>query len=104
MSKFKVTLNLEQDEELRAYIKDLIKGQIVSITREEIINTLKEVLGDKTKVIDVQKIDFIVKDVIKVHVDKELSNSSWNSNFIKDEARKTISQYIKSFFEKNSIV
>ena len=104
MSKFQVTLNLDKDDELRAYVKDLIKGQIVSITREEIINTLKDLLGDKTKVIDTQKIEFIIKDVVKVHVEKELGGSSWNTGFIKDETRRMISRYIKTFFEKNSIV
>lgn len=30
-----VKLNLENDAELRAYIKDLIKGQVLTIVRED---------------------------------------------------------------------
>ena len=39
----KVNLSIQDDAELRAYIKDMIKGQITSIAREEIINVINEV-------------------------------------------------------------
>ena len=31
----KVTLNIENDAELRAYIKECIKGQVLAVVREE---------------------------------------------------------------------
>ena len=45
-----VTLNIENDAELRAYIKDCIKGQILAITREEFKNIVTEELEKRLKV------------------------------------------------------
>ena len=38
----KVTLNIENDAEMRAYVKDCIKGQVLSIVREEMQEMIKE--------------------------------------------------------------
>lgn len=42
-----VTLNIANDAELRNYIKDMIKGQVLAVTREEIIETTKNELNRK---------------------------------------------------------
>lgn len=44
-----VTLNIENDAELRAYIKDCIKGQVLSIVREEFVAIVKEEIERKIK-------------------------------------------------------
>lgn len=36
-----VTLKIENDAELRAYIKECIKGQVLSIARDEFMETIK---------------------------------------------------------------
>lgn len=38
----KVTLNIQDDQELRASIKDAIRGQVLSIVREELTQTIKD--------------------------------------------------------------
>lgn len=45
----KVTLNIENDVELRAHIKDCIKGQVLSIVREELIAMVKAEFERKIK-------------------------------------------------------
>jgi len=44
-----VTLNIENDTELRAYIKDCIKGQVLAITRGEFKTIVIEELEKKIK-------------------------------------------------------
>ena len=44
-----VTLNIENDEQLRSYIKDLIKGQVLSIVREELKEMIQTELERKIK-------------------------------------------------------
>ena len=36
-----VSLNIENDKELRAYIKDAVKGQVMSIVRDEFLEIVK---------------------------------------------------------------
>ncbi len=45
----KITLNIGEDAELRAFIKEAIKGQVMSIAREEFVNIFKEELTRKIK-------------------------------------------------------
>ncbi len=45
----RVTLNIENDAELRAHVKDCIKGQVLSIVREEMLEIVKEELNRKIK-------------------------------------------------------
>lgn len=40
-------LLLNDDKELRAYIKELIQNEVINIAREQITNTVKEVLDKK---------------------------------------------------------
>lgn len=99
----KISLNIENDKELRAYIKDLIKGQVLSIAREEIINILKEVAELKTPKINV---DSLIRDEIIKTVKNQLTNTStWNSpNFIQEEARKIIKQELSEYFKNKPVI
>ena len=42
-----VSLKIENDAELRAYIKDCINGQVLAIVREEFIVAVKDEIGRK---------------------------------------------------------
>jgi hypothetical protein len=41
---FSVTLDLRQDEELRTHIKDVIRGMVKSVVKEEIGGVLRELM------------------------------------------------------------
>lgn len=100
-----VTLNIQNDAELRNYVKDLISGQVKSIIREEIKDILKEILSKKIKDTDISNAEFLVRDEIDKYVRKEIFNAPWNgSNFIKKETRAVIEQYVKQSFSDNGIV
>lgn len=73
-----VTLSIKDDTELRKHIKAMIKGEITSIAREEIINIIKEVLGSRIKREwgDTNMVNAVVKEAIKEHTLRELKNGS----------------------------
>jgi len=86
-SKMNVTLNIENDAELRAYIKDCIKGQVLSVVREEFTAMVQNELERKIKGSDERNFERIKKDAtveaMKSILYKEHSVSRYNSEFIK---------------------
>lgn len=56
-----VKLKIEEDAELRNYIKDLIKGQVVSILREEIKNLSAEVVNKYAKLNLQEIIQYLIR-------------------------------------------
>lgn len=98
-----VSLKVENDGELRAYIKDLIKGQVLSIAREEIKNIIKEVTEAKIPTINV---DTLLKEEVLKNVNKTLlGTSTWGSpNFIQIEARKIIQKELEQYFKTKPTV
>jgi len=63
----KLEINISKDEELLKFIKNLLKEQIVSITREEVkmivSNTLKEEFKKKVNFVANAEINKLVEDV-----------------------------------------
>ena len=82
-----VTLNIENDAELRAYIKDCIKGQVLSVVREEFTAMVQNELERKIKGSDARNFERMQKDAtveaMKSILYKEHSVSRYNSEFIK---------------------
>lgn len=81
-----VTLNIQEDAELRAHIKDAIRGQVLSIVRDELSQILKDEIVRKVKGTNSYSFDNIIKDstksVIKDILYREHHVSSWSSEFI----------------------
>lgn len=102
----KVTLNIENDAELRAYVKDLISGQVKSILREEIAEIIKTVVHGKIKNsgVEVPNIEHIMKRQIEEAVSKQLNSTGYTDpGFIKSEARKIINSYINNALNKGTV-
>jgi hypothetical protein len=70
-------LKIEEDAELRAYIKKLFKSQIISVTRGEISNIFRDELNRKVKGMDTSSILKLMKT----------SMDDIARNFIRDEFR-----------------
>ena len=81
----KIKLDLQEDDELRAYIKDLIRGQVVSIVRQDIQDVLHEVvertvngkISTDTRLgrfIEEEILKEIKKQPIPQLIDKEIKN------------------------------
>jgi len=56
----KVTLNIQEDVELRAAIKEAIVGQVLAVTREEITAIVREEIGKKIRNSDVQYLNRLI--------------------------------------------
>lgn len=94
-----VTLNIENDAELRAYIKDCIKGQVLSIVREEMQEMIKEELNRKIKGLNDSNFKRIfteamiknIKDILQVNYNVKC----WDNNWIKPIIGSLMEQYVK---------
>ena len=82
----KVTFNVENDAELRAAVKDLIKGQVLSIVREEFVEIIKEELERKLKGTERYVFETYLRDSMKSAItsilQKEHKVGNWNSDYI----------------------
>ena len=77
----KCNILLEEDEELRGYIKELIKSQVVSISREEVAQLVIEHLKTKLSKLDSRAdlagyvenvIQKTISKMVKVHIDRAM--------------------------------
>jgi len=97
----KVTLNIENDQELRSHVKELISGQIKSIAREEVREMVKELLSKKIQDSNLPNAEYIFRDEIIKTVNNSIGKSGWNQpNFIQTEARKVISEIVSNNLKK----
>lgn len=95
----KVTLNIENDVELRAYIKDCIKGQVLSIVREEFLEIVKEELEKKIKgtseyqfkTMQQEAMNRATSDILRT----EHNVASWNQSFIEPYINKKMDEVLK---------
>ena len=82
-----VTLNIQDDEELRAYCKDLVKGQINGITREELREIVAEELDRKMKGLDTKNFENLclqaLRTVISNILYKEYKVNTWGDMWLK---------------------
>lgn len=89
-----VKLNIHEDAELRAAVREMIKGHVKSITRAEILDSVRaEISGKIEKTgesrgekIMVQEINKIVKGVLFPR---------FGPSFIKDEVRRQVNEALK---------
>jgi hypothetical protein len=93
-----VTLNIENDAELRAYIKDCIKGQVMSIVREDFEQMVMEELERKLKAKNTYHFDQMLENAMQKAVRGilyEQGVSDWNIEYIKPH----IEQIVKKSME-----
>lgn len=90
-----IELNLEKDEELRNYIKSLIKSQVLSITRDELTEIIRIELDRKIKGLNEAHFNELLKQSMQAAV-KQLLREEHN---IKEWDRDAITPYIESGIE-----
>lgn len=102
----KINLDIREDSELRAFVKDLIKGQVRSVAREEIRAIIKEVFLEKSgRPLENIDINAVIRNEAKEMVREVLGEgSSWGSdNAIKIITRDEVNKYIKELFSKGAV-
>ena len=95
----KIELSFKDDAELRKHIKDMIKGQVKSLVREEITKIIKDVYKNK---LGKESMDHAIKQEIKTitHEYSQRYTSEWDLN---KEVRKGIDDRINTYFEENDV-
>lgn len=94
-------INIQEDEELRRYIKDCIKGQVLSVARQEIKVVIKEVFEAKIK--DSEKAghlnaDTIIKEEITKLVKTTLNVGQYSPSLIQKMTREILEAELKEAF------
>ena len=99
----KVELSIKDDRELKQHIKDVIKGEVVSIARGEIREIIKDVFTEKYgEIKDLAKDpEKIIREEIKEFIRKDINVDIYGkSNYIRDVAKQEISIIVKEVFTK----
>ncbi|MFA5196607.1 MAG: hypothetical protein WC401_12480 [Bacteroidales bacterium] len=89
-------IDLKEDAELRAYIKDLIRGQIQSVLRKELKSIIEKVVDEKGTVTTIQQ---MTVDAVARKLNQDQENSKFNPMaFLKAEIKKQISAKLYQVF------
>lgn len=93
-----VSLKIENDVELRAHIKDIIRGQITSIIRNEITAIISEVTNDRIKGLGTNRLDRMISDGVKSAASailwRESSPNEWKEEVLIPLIQTQLEKYI----------
>ena len=99
----KVELSIKDDKELRNHIKDVIKGEVTSITRSEIRTIIKEVFSEKYGEVRelTQNPEAIIRQEMRELIKKDIATDSYgHSSFIRNIAKEEVSNIVKNVMSK----
>ena len=92
----KVELSIRDDRELRAHVKECIRGEVTAIARSEIVNILKDVLGSR---LGQQPFEDLLTKTIEEAVTKAIDHGEWGKRSIRqmvlDEVQKRMDDFFK---------
>lgn len=101
----KLELSIADDRELKSFIKDSIKAEIVSIARGEVKGILVDVVKEGYIPKDKDDIERIIREEIKKLVVAELNKGSYfGATQIKNIAREEINLYLRDLLKIGMIV
>ena len=95
----KVELNIEKDEDLRKYIKSLIKQQIEVITRDEIRTFIKEFF-EKEKVKTNSDFNKSLDAYIKIVISDAIKSRYNMYTTVNDEVKRQVAEYVNKVLLK----
>lgn len=94
----KATINIQEDEALRKAIREMIKGQVVAITREEIRVMIIQTIAPSAKKLDEASINKMIKDEIQLFIKYAVNETSYTNDLKKLD--KMIRIEIANYLEK----
>lgn len=91
----RVNLNIEEDDQFRKYVKELIGGQVRAILREQLAGI---VAGEIAKVRllqpDSPTLNEMITKQVKSHIDQHMRSSSTQ---IRDEIARSVKEAVKPY-------
>ena len=95
----KITLSVQEDKEMRDYVKDLIRGQVVSVVRGEIIEIAKDEICRKLENTGTEIIQLWVKQAItnatREYIDENFNKSKLVQYHIRPKVESGVSRLIQ---------
>ena len=100
----KVEISIADDTELRAHIKDVIKGEVVSIARGEIRKIIAEVCGTIASEYSKEKADAIAKDIVLAEVKKQFASARYGEpSYVQSVIREKVSEMFREILTYKTI-
>lgn len=96
-----VELKIENDAELRAYVKDLIRGQFDAEARQEIREAVAVLFEAKIKNITESYWTQLLKEAAAIVINKEL-NGMWSTSYKQKAIREALIAHIDAIFHGES--
>lgn len=96
-----VTLNIQNDEELRAYCKQMVFEQVNGLTRQELKLHITEEFDRKVKALTERNFNVMLKDAFKsaikeLLIEGKVMRDSWNGHqMVKDAVKIIVDEYIE---------
>ena len=94
-----IKLEIHNDKELRAYVKDLIKGQVLSLGREEFLDIVRAEIERKLKGTDQAYFAHMLRgcmtEAITDILRKDHKVVSWNTEFVNPIVEKVVSEILE---------
>lgn len=94
----KVTLNVQEDAELRAAIKDMVRGAVTGIVRDEIKDMVKDLMGHRISQYDLGSAHF--KQCMK-EVAAEKLRTEGISSFTTDYVKPIVEGLLKEMLDRH---
>jgi hypothetical protein len=93
-----VTLNINNDTELRSHIKDCIKGQVLAIARSEFTDLTKEEIKKKVALISTNNFDYLLQSAFQLAAKNIIVEKcgivDWDNSFLKPTLEKVLTERI----------
>ena len=88
-------LTIADDADLRAFVKEEIKGAVKSITRQEIIGMIVAEISSKTR-----NVDSLFDAELRKQVTSRLAGNMWTKGEMEVVLRDEISKALRAYFAK----
>ncbi len=96
----KVELSIADDRELRAAVRDMIKGEVASVMRGEIKNIIAELVKEGALPKDTKSLEDMVTKATKEVVKEQLGVSPYGSSeAVRKMAREEVSKIVQEIFK-----
>lgn len=91
----KIHINIAEDVELRAFVKEQIRGAVKSITREEILGYIVAEIQNKNK-----SMDGVFGQMLREEAKKKVAGSTWEKGMLETIIREETRTALKAHMSK----
>lgn len=103
MKNLRLHLNVNEDEDLRNYVKELVKGQILSILRTDLSEILNKIVQENRKLIEDKISRFDVLNALSISIKEILPDRYEMDSIIEKRSEKIINDYIDTYEQRMGV-